>query len=128
MKPNAELSLENLFLTIKLMGAGIIAFVGLPAALSIALMAPRMEKIYEDMLGSTFKLPGLTKLVMWNPSLTGGALLLTCVLFIFLTLTTRHPRRLGIYVVLGILSTVLLGSLSKVALWLPLFEIVKQMA
>ncbi len=92
------------------------------------LAAPRFEMIFEDMLGSKDKLPGLTRLIFeWSIPLLGGVWLLTA-LTVVLIFTLERARHVWIMAAISMFLVIATGHLIATMLVDPLITVIQNLS
>ncbi len=94
----------------------------------VLLATPRFASIFEDMLGSSQKLPQLTRLVFqWFMPLLGALWLLTA-LSIFLIFNLKRARHVWVTAALSVLLLIATGHLTATALFDPLIVVIQSLS
>ncbi len=92
------------------------------------LAAPRFQSIFEDMLVSKDKLPGLTQLIFeWSMPLLGGVWLLTT-LTIVLIFTLERARHVWIMAAISMFLVIATGHLTATVLVEPLITVIQNLS
>lgn len=95
---------------------------------SMLLSAPRFEILFQDMLGSKDKLPGLTRLIFeWSMPLLGGVWLLT-VLTIVLIFTLKRARHVWMAAAASGFVLIATGHLISAMLMSPLLSVLQNLS
>ena len=97
-------------------------------ATRVLLVAPEFEKVFEDMLGSREKLPGLTKMVIDFPALFLAAIWGLSGVAVLLLFLMRSPRLVWITALLATLSLVGSTHLIVVALFAPFVQVIQNLS
>lgn len=94
----------------------------------VLLLAPQLEQIFEDLLGSKDKLPILTKMVIGSPTLFLAAIFGISGVAVMLIFLIRSTRFVWVAALLVILSLVGSTHIIFVALFAPFVDVIRSLS